>query len=261
MTRLGALVLVGVSLVIGGCASPTTTEEELHEGRESELAASRIGAIASSPKSVEVSIHGVRNPKSTVVSGAHVRLAGPTIKVTAATPTKVWIQEAADSGGSEIGTDAVAWRAIVVVPRAPIADAFAKGQRVVVEGKVEGTGAHRTIIDATFTSIGAPTEPYAAHCERDGRALAADELDAVLVTTAGTTEGYVPPGREGTWTLATCFSAGATVTITSEMVGHEEWLPTWHWVTGLLERSATGSTIVPRDAQDIVVHGHDDACL
>jgi hypothetical protein len=260
-----ALGLVA-GIALAGCATTSAEQRPTQEAESSASGPASPGAeTAPLPPSpvvpTEQSILRIRQPGNRVAAGTRVVLGGSTIQVTATSATHVWIQEAGGDGRCEVGDDVVAYRAIEVSPSGAI-PRLARGQRVEVEGTVTDVDGHRVLTDATVKPIGAPGEPYVAHCQRDGSKLAEDALDAVLVITAGSTESVEPPGADGAWSLTPCFGTSApSIAIGAEMAGNPEWSPSWYWVTGVITRHASVLALEPRDTDDIVVRHSNDACL
>ena len=257
-------------VLVTGCAVETAPAQSAPETGQAETPATR-GPERSAPAPLagreplaqDATVYDVKRPASGIARGARVTLWGAGLQVTAASHDTVWVQEAGDSGACEMGPEAVAYRAIAVFLRGPGASEArpARGQRVVVRGAVGEIEGRRAIIDASLELIGAPTRPYAPHCERNARALASDALEGVLVRTAGTTEGEEAPTEDGPWSLSTCFPTGTAITVGAKMAPYTTWSSTWHWVTGVVSRTADSVRIDPRDAEDIQGHHGNDACL
>jgi hypothetical protein len=220
-------------------------------------AAAEEGSVG--PRARSETIFAIRRPGSEVPAGARVLLDGPALRVSAQREGVVWVQEAGDSGGCEIGDALVAYRAIRVTPRSPLAP-VERGRALRVEGTVAVVDGRRVIVDAEIALVAAPIAPYPPHCERDALALAAPSLDDVLVRSAGHADA--PPAADGSWWLTTCFAPeDAPLAVSLGAVSPAPWEPGPRWVTGLMERRGPIAVLVPRDAEDLAEVSGDDICL
>lgn len=239
-------------LVLTACAG------RIDEGiAPSELAAPPPASTAAPASTTDASIRMLRVPDSHVALGTRVHVGGPAVRVTAIAGSRVWIQEAADEGGCEIGEAVVAWRAISIMV-AGTAPALTIGQNVEVEGTLGAIDSRRAIVDATIVA-GEKGTPYGAHCERDVTALRSPALDDVLVLTGGVaTSGG----------LDVCFGEGSvsrTVRVTSDIHAVALPAPGYAWMGGILDVVDGERAIAPREDDDVMWRGEDgrgnDVCL
>lgn len=193
-------------------------------------------------------IYAVRRPGSLVAPGAHVVLQGQNLQITAVSTTHLWVQEAADGGGCEIGAEVVGYRAIAVTLAARSDVPLAVGQHVTVDGVVHDVDGHRTIEGALVHVLAIPAARFEAHCERDGAALRSEALDGVLVYTAG--------AAHGSPSLATCFGDSSPIAIVPDIFSYDAWGDGWYGVHGIITRDG----VLPRGPEDVDVRD-DDVCL
>lgn len=274
-------VLVGLTLGVVGCrATPDawaadesdesddvvdddrddTAEIDLRNGVD--LVPPAVGRVPGDagdpPIEGTTTIYDIQRPSSPVPVGSVVTVDSQTIKVTAVGKDRFWMQEVGSSGLCDEIAEPVEYRGITVMPLGSFA--LAVGQRVRVTGTVAELAGNTTLIDAQVTTIGEPSEPYAAQCDRAGTASTSEALEGVLVLTSGSTEGYAPPG-DGVWGLTPCFDEGGTVLVGSLLYERETWSASWHWVRGVVVQSEDERIVMPRDESDVMADMGDDVCL
>lgn len=183
------------------------------------------------------------------------RVAVASAYVSAQNGNLFWAQE--ETNGAA-GLSEVAFHGITVDP-ATTANSLEPGDAVRFDGWIYEINGNTTITDASFELTGDPDVAIAPYQNRDGAGIILDELEGVLVQTAGLVAN--PPDVGGRFLIFTCDNtdvpASTLIAAPSNLTIGE-----YHWVTGVLMTFPNFERrVLPRSNADIDGPYGDDVCL